>query len=194
MPDFPMTPVPSSISAPEVIDPMLTTGTDFGYEVRRSRHSRPRYRYTMEWLGKYTVDMRYIRDFLMQQRLGVESFRWFHTTAKETGVTVHPTTPVTLSFPAGHGLYHGMWLHISAPVGLAPGIQGGWQILYVDWLTVLLNGSTNRGNGTCTTQVFLPRAVARFSEDTWQSPVKLIGPEEIYHGAFNFQVQIEEVF
>ena len=194
MPDFPTVPVPSSISAPEVIDPMLRQVQDMGYEVRRARHSRPRYRYTLEWLGKVTGDMRYIRDFLMQQRLGTLAFRWFHNTAKETGVLVHPTTPVTLSFPAGHGLYHGMWLVISDPVGVAAGIQGGWQIHYVDWLTVLLNGSTNQGNGTCSTQVFLPRAVARFSEDTWPSPVKLIGPEEMFRGYFSWSVVIEEVF
>ena len=101
MPDFPTVPVPSSISAPEVIDPMLSFGADMGYEVRRARHSRPRYRYTLEWLGKVTGDMRYIRDFLMQQRLGTLAFRWFHNTAKETGVLVHPTTPVTLSLPGG---------------------------------------------------------------------------------------------
>ena len=55
----------------------------------------------MEWLGKVTGDMRYIRDFLMQQRLGVFPFRWFHSTAKETGVIVHPTTPLRSSFPPG---------------------------------------------------------------------------------------------
>ena len=41
MPDFPTTPVPSSISAPEVIDPMLRFDADMGYEVRRARHSAP---------------------------------------------------------------------------------------------------------------------------------------------------------
>ena len=177
MPDFPHMPLPSTSQRQRSLIPCSLRAPTMGYEVRRARHSRPRYRYTMEWLGKSTGDMRYIRDFLMQQRLGTLAFRWFHCTAKETGVLVHPTTPVTLSFPAGHGLYHGMWLVYRYPVGVAAGIQGGWQIHYVDWLTVLLNGSTNQGNGTCTTQVFLPRAVARFSEDTWQSPVKLIGPE-----------------
>ena len=171
---------------------MLTTGTDAGYEVRRARHSRPRYRYTMEWLGKVTGDMRYIRDFLMQQRLGVFAFRWFHSTAKETGVIVHPTTPITLQFPAGHGLYNGMWLVVTNAVGVTLG--GGWQIIYVDWLHVLLNGSTSQGAGTCSTQVFLPRAVARFNEGTWESPVKLIGPEQMFRGYFNYSVIVEEIF
>ena len=141
-----------------------------------------------------TVNMRYIRDFLMQQRLGVEAFRWFHPTAEETGVIVSPTTPVTLTFPAGHGLYHGMWVYLTAPVGVAADIEGGWQIHYVDWATVLLMSSTSRGSGTCTTRMFLPRAVARFSEDTWPSPVKLIGPEQMYQGYWNVSVQIEEIF
>ena len=73
-------------------------------------------------------------------------------------------------------------------------LGGGWQILYIDWLHVLLNGATSQGIGTCFTQVFLPRAVARFSEDTWESPVKPIRPEEMFRGYFNYNVQIEEIF
>lgn len=196
MPDFPYPPIPSHISAPEVIDPMLRMSVDQGYEVRRVRHSRPRFRYTVEWLGRTTNEMRSIRDFLMQQRLGTLSFRWFHLTARDTDVQVYPTTPITLVFPWGHGLFSGMWVYLTNPAGVNAALNGSvWQITRLSSSEVLLNGSTSLGGpGGCTAQVMLPRAVARFSEDTWQSPVKLIGPEEINHGYFNFQCIIEEVF
>ena len=180
MTDFPLVPIPSSISAPEVIDPMIRSQMDQGYEVRRSLHSRPRFRYTLEWLGKRTDEMRYLRDFLMFQRLGTLPFRWFHGTAQETGVEVRATTPVILYFPYGHGMYTGMWIIVSGAVGVNAAINTAWQVTRADWQHVYLNGSTNMGVGTCTTGVFMPRAVARFNEDTWPSPVKLIGPERMY--------------
>ena len=118
MPDFPPLPLPSSISAPEVIDPMLSMRSDFGYEVRRTLHPRPRFRYTVEWLGKTTHEMRYIRDFLLFQRLGTLAFSWYHGTGWESNVTVHHTTPIFLTYPIAHGLTTGMWVYLSNPVGV----------------------------------------------------------------------------
>lgn len=193
MVDFPLVPIPSSISAPEVIDPMIRQSYDQGYEVRRSLHVRPRFRYTIEWLGKRTDEMRFIRDFLMFQRLGTLPFRWFHGTALEDGVEIRATTPVILYYQYGHGLYTGMWVNISnATTG--PALNSAWQVTRADWQHVVLNGSVSVGVGTCRTGVFMPRAVARFNEDTWASPVKLLGPERMYHGYWNWQLQIEEVF
>ena len=194
MPDFPLVPLPSSVSAPEVIDPMLTIGADQGYEVRRSRHSRPRFRYTMEYLGKRTDEMRVLRNFLMQQRLGTLSFRWFHPTALDAAVTVHPTSPIFLTYLYQHGLFSGMWVHLLLPVGPSPAIENAWQVTVHTPQVVSLNNSTSLGSGSVSSRVFLPRAVARFSEDTWASPVKLIGPEADNKGFFNLSVVVEEIF
>ena len=194
MADFPLLPIPSHISSPEVIDPMLRSVMDQGYEVRRSLHSRPRWRYTVEWLGKQTNEMRAVRDFLMQMRLGTLPFRWFHSTAYETGVTVGSTTPIHLIFPLGHGLFSGMWINIQNAVGVSTAIHGVWQVTYIDRLVVILRGSTALGTGTCATNMVFPRAVARFNEDTWASPVKLIGPEQMTQGYWNYSVVIEEIF
>src|ERR1044072_1570936 len=88
---FPNAPLPSSVSAPAVIDPMLIYQVDQGYSLRRPRTSRPRFRYTVDWLGKRTDDMHIIRTFLLSTRLGALSFSWQHPTASEA-VAVTNTT------------------------------------------------------------------------------------------------------
>jgi hypothetical protein len=165
-----------------------------GYEVRRALHPRPRFRYTVEWLGKRTDEMRVIRDFLMFTRLGTMPFSWWHSTGVEVGVQAFPTSPIQLYFENGHGLYTGMWISIFDSVGLDPAIRRAHPIRVIDRLQLWLMGSTAMGTGTVITGVYFPRAVARFSDDTWPSPVKLIGPEHNFTGNWNFSLQIEEIF
>ena len=194
MPDFPPAPVPSSISAPEVIDPMLSFQSDFGYEVRRVLHPRPRFRYTLEWLGKTTHEMRYIRDFLMFQRLGTLPFSWHHNTGQQSGVVVANTTPIVLTYPTTHGLVTGMHVYLFNAVGVGAGLQAVYRVTRLSQEQLLLDGSTAAGAGTVGATVYLPRAVARFPEGTMPSPVKLIGPENGIQGFWNFSLQIEEIF
>jgi hypothetical protein len=194
MADFPLSPLPSSVSAPDVIDPMLRAVQDMGYEVRRTRHSRPRFRYTMDYLGKRTDEMRIIRNFLLQMRLGTLSFRWFHPTALDRQVLVNASSPILLTYIYQHGLFSGMWVYLQEPIGPDAALQNAWQVTVHSPQVLSLNGSTSLGSGNVTSRPFFPRAVARFSEDTWPSPAKLIGPEQDNAGAFNFSVVIEEVF
>ena len=173
---------------------MLSMRSDFGYEVRRTLHPRPRFRYTLEWLGKTTHEMRYIRDFLLFQRLGTLAFSWYHGTGWESGVHVHHTTPIFLTYPIAHGLTTGMWVYLSNPVGVGVGLQPYYRVTRLSQTQLLLDGSTGLGEGTVQATVYFPRAVARFSEDTWPSPVKLIGPEAGFQGVWNFSCVIEEIF
>jgi len=142
--------------------------------------------------------MHYLRDFLMFHRLGVTPFQWVHMTAYDV-VPATNTTPVWLQYQ--HGLISGQWVNISAgPASLV----GQWQITRVDSINLILNGSSAAGGGTVNVEVYLPNAVARFSENTWESPTKLVGTERLggtraesigaLPGVFSWSLQIEEIF
>lgn len=194
MPQFPIAPVPSHVAAPEVIDPMLSFSVDQGYQVRRVLHSRPRFRYTVEWLGKRTDEMRVLRDFLLQQRLGTLTFSWYHPTGWESNCIVSNTTPIWLGYPTPHGLFTGMSVLLRNPVGPV-GLHSAFAtVTRVDATQLILNGTTAAGSGFIEATVLFQRAVARFTDNTWQGPVKLIGPESGTQGFWNISLQIEEVF
>ena len=190
---YPFSPIPSHISVPAVIDPVLRYSVDQGYEIRRPRYSRPRRRYTLEYLGKTTTELRVIRNFLMMHRLGVTPFEWLHSTAFDNA-QVTSTTPVALTF-IQHPFVDGDWVYISNATPNTS-INGPHQILYFDPTAFYLLGTTAGGVGTCSVSQYLPRAVGRFAEDTMESPVKLIGPESTIssQGRFSWQVVVEEVF
>lgn len=172
---------------------MLEYTSDGGYQTRRALASRPRQRYTLEYLGKNTQELRYLRDFLLFHRLGVTPFQYLHSTAHNT-VPVTNTTPVWLQYQ--HGLITGSWVNIGGGI---PALVGQWQVTRVDSLNVILNGSTAAGPGNVIVSNWLPYAVARFNENTWESPAKLLGPERLSidgqrPGYFSWSVVVEEVF
>lgn len=193
---YPLTPVPSMVSAPEILDDMLSYRVDQGYEVRRAKYSRPRRRWSLEYLGKTTDEMRQIRDFLQQHRLGALDFTWQHPTAFDTALFV-PATPQSVFWR--HALFTGQWIVVySSP---NPTLVGGaFQVTYIDPITVTLNGTVASGDaGVGEVGVVVPHAVGRFQEGTMASPTTLIGPEQVPYGArrsgyFSFSVQIEETF
>lgn len=195
---YPSLPRPSHISSPEVIDPMLRFATDYGYEVRRTRQSRARFRYTLEYLGATTENLRIVRDFVQRHRLGVQDFPWIHPTAVDVA-QCNPTTPVELVYV--HGLVTGQWVFVTNTPN--PNINGGFfQVTLFAFNGIRLNGSIGAGGvGTATVQVYLPRAVARLQEDTWPTPTTLIGPDQLAYvpggfrsGHYSFSVVVEEVF
>lgn len=195
---FPDVPTPSSVSAPALIDPMAVFSSDSGYEVRRVLSSRPRRRFTCEYLGKHVQEMRYLRDFLMFHRNGVTPFSWLHPTAYDL-VQCTNTTPVWLQYQ--HGLITGQWVNIGFG---PPTLLGQWQVTRIDSVNIALNGTVAAGATQVTAAVYLPYAVARFSENTWESPVKIVGTERLggerttplgaLPGFFNWTILVEEVF
>jgi hypothetical protein len=173
---------------------MLEFVSDGLYSVRRALASRPRRRYTLEYLGLSTFNYWIIRDFIQANRNGVLPFSWVHPTAWAV-VPATNTTPVWLQYL--HGMVTGQWVNIgSGPAGLL----GTWQVTRVDNSNLILNGSVASGAGvTVSVAVYLPYAIARFNENQWESPVKLIGPEQLAlagrrEGFFNAAIQIEEIF
>jgi hypothetical protein len=197
MADYPQTPLPSSVSAPEYLDEVLRFQTDFAYELRRAKHSRPRRRWTLEYLGKTTAEMHQIRDFFGTVRFGVFPFTFYHPTALDA-VVFQNTTPITLSYNGAHGLMTGQMVGVfSSPGGNAK--NGFYTITRVNAIQIALNGSTAGGGGVGSVRVYVPNAVGRFSDDTMPSPTKLAGPEtaspqqNTMAGFWNFTVVIEEV-
>lgn len=196
---FPTSPIPSSVSAPAIIDPVWRFEADAGIELRRVKHSRPRRRYTLDYLGKTVTELRIIRDFFNVQRGGALAFQWFHPTALEFLNIDTSTTPVTVYYE--HGLTTGQWIGIvQSPV---TNYNAFWQVTRINRQVLTLNGSLAAGGGPFTAYafVYLPTAVGLFSGDVMAAPDKLIGPEQWYPsgyvnrvGAFNFQCVIEEVF
>jgi hypothetical protein len=184
-------PIPKHISAPAIIDEVHRFTTDQSHEVRRAKHSRPRRRYVVEWRGIHTGHMRLIRDFLGTCRYGALPFEFLHCTALDT-VTVNATSPVSLIYNTAHGLLTGQWIGVMSSPGQA--LNGFWQVTRIDALRVSLNGSVAQGSGPATTRVYLPQALAVFNADTWEAPVKLIGPEQNAQGWFNVSLTIEELF
>lgn len=187
---FPNFPLPASVSAPAIIDPAIRFSTDGGYELRRSKHSRPRRRYTLDYLGKPAENLHYLRDFIAEVRLGVTPFAFIHPTALDV-VTITNTTPVILTY--FHGLNTGQMVWVSASTNTSL-VALGWVVTRISNSQLSLNGSTAGGAGTATVQVYLPQAVLTFADDTWTSPTKLIGPERVGAGAFSWQLTIEEIF
>jgi hypothetical protein len=167
---YPNIPLPSSVSSPVVMDPMLEMVSDAGYSVRRALASRPRRSWTLEYLGKS-----------------------LHPTAFDV-VPQTNTNPTWLNYQ--HGLFTGAWVNISSgPAGLI----GQWQVTRVDSQYIILNGSAASGVGNVAVEDYVPNAIGRFSDNTWESPSKLIGPDQLgtagnRTGYFSFTVQIEEVF
>jgi hypothetical protein len=197
MPDYPAVPIPSMVTAPTIIDPMHQFASDAGYTIRRSQWSRPRRRFTLEYLGKTTLEMRQIRDFLQTVRLGALEFTWTHPTAVDVATVIN-STPVRIFYQ--HGLVTGQWIKMTGNPN--PSIEGiPLQVTRLDSTQLALNGTSAGGTGTGQVVVYLPHAVGSFSEGTWASPVTLIGPEQLLatvparrSGYFNFSVTIEETF
>lgn len=196
MPTFPSTFLPSAVSPPAIMDEMVQFQVDQGYSVRRAKHSRPRRRWVLSYLGKTVDEMRQIRDFLQQQRLGALDFAWHHPTALDK-VLVIPATPMIVSWR--HGLFSGTWIGMrNSP---HPGLnEHVWQVTYFDPVTVTLNGTSEAGiAGTADVWVVVPHAVGIFQNDTYESPDVLMGPEQVAwpgrrQGVYNFRVTIEELF
>ena len=191
---YPLTPKPSSVSAPAWIDPALSFVSDSGYESRRVLHSRPRRRFVLEYLGATTQQRREIRDFLLWHRFGNgEVISFAHPTAFDT-VPSTATVPVTLNY--AHELVTGQSVGISFPAGP---LQGTWRITRLGTTDIALDGSTTGGGVNVVVYNYLPNVVARFSEDTMEAPGTIIGPDQIGTaggrvGYWNFQVTLEEVF
>jgi hypothetical protein len=177
---------------------MLSFVSDGGYQVRRALASRPRRRYTLEYLGKNVQEMHYLRDFLMFHRNGITPFSFIHMTAYDI-VSPTNTTPVWLQYQ--HGLVTGQWVNISAgPSSLV----GQWQVTRIDSINLVLNGSVAAGLTPVNVEVYLPNAVARFNDNTWESPAKIVGTERLggaradsigaLPGFFSWSISVEEVF
>ena len=189
---FPQVPTPASISAPAFIDPLWRFASDQSHEVRRAKHSRPRRRFILDYLGLTTHEMRVVRDFLSSVRYGLFPFSWIHWTALEPVVFAN-STPIAVHFPTYHGLLTGQALYVpESPSGNAA--NGFYFITNVAPTAVLLNGSTSVGFGSGAIRVYLPNAVAILPEDTLPSPAKLIGPESGTSGRWNWTLTIEELF
>jgi hypothetical protein len=194
---YPASPVPSEVHPPEIIDPMIEFKSDYGYSIRRPRTSRPRRRWTLDYLGVSTANMRIVRDFLQEVRLGAIDFQWFHPTAIEVAL-FQPTTPVNVLLL--HGMTTGMWVGVSNTPN--PTINGGvFQITRTTNASFTLNGTTAAGiQGNGNVIIYLPHATAVTQEGTLTAPATLIGPEripiapDIYRGIYNLQVTIEEQF
>jgi len=134
----------------------------------------------------------------MYHRNGVLTFQWVHPTSYEI-VNCTNTTPVWLQYQ--HGLVTGQWVNIGS--GPAP-LVGQWQITRVDSINLILDGSVASGLGTVTAAVYLPNAVARFNENTWESPTKIVGTERLggerstplgaLPGFFSWIITVEEQF
>src|SRR5262245_31608 len=147
MPEFwPADPRPSMVSAPEIIDAHLSYQVDSGYQVRRPRWSRPRRRWTLEYLGLDTFHMRVLRDYVFRHRLGALELSFLHPTAVDVADLVQ-TTPVALIYL--HGLFTGAWVFLSN--GPNPSLNGGFfQVTWQAYNVLQLNNTTPNGpNGPC---------------------------------------------
>jgi hypothetical protein len=193
---FPQSPAASEVHPPEILDPSLAFRTDYGYIVARPRTSRPRRRFTVDYLGITTAERRTIQNFLTFVRLGAMEFQWFSSVIELA--TFQPTTPVTVL------MVHGMNTGMSVGVSNTPNanINGGvYTITVTSVSSFVLNGSTAAGvQGTGNVAIYLPHARAVVSQDTLASPTTLIGPDRImypgeyYRGYHSMQLQIEECF
>ena len=191
---FPSTPIPASVHAPVILDPVLRFSTDAGYETRRSRWPHSLRQYLLEYKGLTTPQMRALRAFLQTTVRGAAlSFTWTHPTAAEV-VTADNGSPVTLTFgSSGHpGVQSGEWLFCA---GINGTVNGAHQVASVTSTTVTLLGVNGGGGGTGTAAVYLPVAGAMLGkEDVIPEPVKLIGPEKNALGIWNWSLSIEERF
>jgi hypothetical protein len=188
------------VSAPAFIDPSLTFESDSGYQSRRVKHSRPRRRYTLDYDGKSAGDLRTIADFLQQVRFGAgQTFEWLHPTAVETNVPGSNTSPIWLTFP--HALVTGQWVYMLTPTNL----QGPHRITRVSAQAIALDGTVAQGDIQTSLGLYMPYAVARMADDTWESPTKIVGTDRVgpdrpgsalgaVAGYFSFSVVVEEVF
>jgi hypothetical protein len=190
---FPSNPLPASVHGPIVLDPAHRFETDSGVSLRRSKHSRMRRLFQLDYLGLYTVEMRGIREFLDDYRLTVYPFEWIHPVAWDT-VTYSATTPIVLTFPA-HLYRTGQWIGIANATH--PILNGYWPITRLTGAQLSVDTTASLGaTGTCTVHTYLPRAIGYFPEDRFDAPVKLIGPDSTdgSKGRWNLTVMIEELF
>src|SRR5262245_38338007 len=193
---FPQSPVPSEVHPPEIIDPAATFDTDFGYRISRPRSSRPRRRFTLDYLGMSTAERRTILNFLYFVRLQANDMQWFSSVIEVA--TFQPTTPVQVLLV--HGMVTGMSVGVSNCPN--PSLNGGvFQITVTSVSSFTLNGTTAAGiQATGNVAVYLPHARAVMSDDTYPSPTTLIGPDRVmysgeqYRGYHSFSVTVEELF
>lgn len=197
---YPSEPRPSSVSAPAYIDPALTFQSDAGYQTRRVLHSRPRRQYQLDYEGKSTADLRTIADFLQRVRFGAgQTFEWLHPTAVETNVPGSNSTPIWLTFP--HALVTGQYVYVLTPLNL----QGTHRITRITTQAIALDGTVAQGDILVSLGIYLPYAVARMADDTWESASKIVGTDRVgpdrpgafvgaMAGFFSFSVILEEVF
>lgn len=199
MANYPNNPIPSMVSGPEVIDPSFEYIVDQGYSVRRAKHSRPRHRWTLEYLALKTQEMRQLRDFVHFARLSQLDFAWQHPTALDL-VLVTPTTPTTVG--GFHGLATGQWVILyDTPLVPLPHLTGqAWQITRFDVLNLFLNNSVGQGiAANMYMQLYVPHMKIVAANDTFAAPVTHRGPEQVradipYPGYYAYTVTLEELF
>lgn len=193
-----LTPVPSHVSSPEVIDPVHQFTSDAGYSVRRSKASRPRRRWTLDYLGRTSEEVRTFRDFFQRKRLSAFDLSFIHPTAVDV-VTVRNTTPVQVI--GAHGMVAGQWVFMTATPNSS--LNGGFfQVTPFAYNGLSLTGTTGAGiEGVGLMQVYVPHAIGVFREDTWALPTTLVGPDQLAYapggfraGYYSFSVTIEEIF
>ncbi len=189
---YPFEPAPSSVHPPVVIDPALHASTDQGYMFRRSQFSRPRRIFQLDYLGKISHDMRFIRDFLQEHRLSVTPFQWLNFNTRDTA-TVASTTPVILTFQ-GHGYVTGQWVAVNMTPTAGP-LDGFYQVTRLNYQQVSLNGSVASGAGSAIVTPYVPLMIGHYPEGTFPSAEKLMGPDSLdsARGRFTWTIFLEEI-
>jgi hypothetical protein len=150
-------------------------------------------RYTLDYLGKTTAEMRFIRDFVLENRLGGLTCTFYHPTAVDR-VTILSSSPVICEYV--HGLFTGQYVFVGSSSNTSLSSQV-WRVTRIDATRISLNGSLAGAAGFADVVVYLPVAAVSFASDTWESPTKLIGPEatnSFREGYFSFSLVVEEVF
>lgn len=192
---YPVIPKPNIVSAPALIDPLVRFTSDAGYEVRRSRTSRPRRQYTMTYIAKHSGELHTIVDFVQQHRNGAVDFSWIHPTAQDL-VTLHDITPVWLSYTTPHGLHTGASLVIfnTEPASALEG--NAYVVTRQNALQVSLNGTTAPGGGdrSAAVALYLVHTSFTFPEDVWPEPTPIIGHEQGTLGRWSLTVTVREEF
>lgn len=188
---YPNTPLPANTHMATVIDPSLRFDVDQGYSLRRARHSRPRRLVQLDYTNLTTAEIRVFRDFLQQHRLTVTPFSYLNAVMGDLA-TASNTTPIVLT--VSHAFMTGQWVGIFS--SFTASLDGFWQVTRLGPTTMSLMGSTALGTGTCRVYQYFPYAIGHFPEDTWERPVKHIGPEtaDTDRARFAMSVTIEEIF
>lgn len=194
MVDWPTSPVPSSVSPAQLVDPAREFSADQGYTITRSKYSRGTRRYVVTYVGLRGHNLHVLQDFVRRVARGRANTFGFTMPFGHAVLFASNTTPIAVQTQYANGIQTYDWVTITGVLGNAAA-NGTFQCTRVDGNNFAINGTIGSGTYTGGGLVFVRIPVMRLVvPETGEVPAveKLFGPVRDDRGLYQWSFLMEE--